>query len=109
MESRSQVNGTEKGMGKGMRGGKGRKKRQKIDNMKSARNGQTMHGDDGAHRGWESEVQRDTHPADFSFLQQHPGLLNKGEQSLIFGLINGLLMVGVDRLIFVWLRVINLN
>ena len=72
MESRSQVNGTEKGMGKGMRGGKGRKKRQKIDNMKSARNGQTMHGDDGAHRGWESEVQRDTHPADFYVLTTTP-------------------------------------
>ena len=37
-------------MEKGMRRGKGRKKRRKIDNMKSARNGQTMRGDGGSRR-----------------------------------------------------------
>ena len=47
---------TEKGTGKAMRGGRGREKRRKIDNMKSARNGQTMRGNGGVHREWESEV-----------------------------------------------------
>ena len=72
VEERSQVNGTEKGTGKGFRGGKWREKRQKIDDMKCARNGQTMCGDGGVHRGWESEVQRDTHPADFYVLSTTP-------------------------------------
>ena len=39
-----------------MRGGKGREKRRKIDNIKSTRNRQMMCGDGGAHHGWESEV-----------------------------------------------------
>ena len=55
-----------------MRGGKGRKKRRKIDNIKSTRNRQMMRGDGGAHHGWESEVQRDTDLADFYVLTTTP-------------------------------------